>query len=342
MTRLIQNKGLTREEWLEERRKGIGGSDVAAAMGISKFKDRTPLALWQDKLGIGKPDQESEAKYWGTVLEDIVAKDFQRRTGMKVQKFGYTFVDGNEDWMRANIDRAIVNPAISGNVRPEKDPQKTGRLFTTDAILECKTADAHAASEWGDSQIDEIKAGVVVTDHKIPLYYETQVQWYMRLTGVSVCYVAVLIGGNDFRVYRVDRNNDVIAAIETKCRAFWFDYVKTKQAPPPVNIEDIRRLYQMDSGEMIEATNEAAVAIGEYRNLKMQLDGLQAQADAVKTKVATLIGESSGITLGGEKAVTFKAQSRATFDVARLKAEHPEIWVKYAGRSDPTRTLRFY
>lgn len=329
-----------REDWLKLRTKGIGGSDVAAALGLSPW--RTPVELWQDKRGEGEPQPATDSMHFGTILEDIVAKEFQERTGMKVQRVNCTFADGEDDWMRANIDRAIVNKTISGNVRVAKNPQEDQPFITTDAILECKTASAFSAPLWGDSQEDEIKAGKIVTEHRIPLYYETQVQWYMRLTGVATCYVAVLIGGNDFRMYEVNRNEEAITAIVEKCRAFWFDYVKAGVAPEPIDIDDIRHLYRREVGPMVEASAGAAIAIGEYRNLKGQADSIKKQMEAVATQIAGFIGENEGLLLDGKKAVTFKAQSRATFDSKKLKADDPELWIKYVGQTAPSRVLRVY
>lgn len=329
-----------REDWLKLRTKGIGGSDVAAALGLSPW--RTPVELWQDKRGESDPQPTSDSMHFGTILEDIVAKEFQERTGMKVQRVNYTFADGEDDWMRANIDRAIVNPDISGNVRAVKDPKEGKPFITTDAILECKTANAFSTPLWGDSQEDEIKAGKIVTEHRIPLYYETQVQWYMRLTGVATCYVAVLIGGNDFRMYKVERNEEAITAIVEKCRAFWFDFVKTGVAPEPMDIDDIRHLYRREVGPMVEASAEAAIALGEYRNLKGQAETIKKQMDAVATQIAGYIGENEGLLLDGKKAVTFKAQSRAIFDSKKLKADDPELWIKYVGQTAPSRVLRVY
>lgn len=330
----------SRADWLEGRKKGMGGSDVASALGLSPW--RTPVELWQDKRGESEPQLTSDSMHFGTLLEDIVAKEFQERTGMKVQRVNYTFADGEDDWMRANIDRAIVNPDISGNVRAVKEPQEGQPFITTDAILECKTASAFSAPLWGDSQEDEIKTGKIVTEHRIPLYYETQVQWYMRLTGVPVCYVAVLIGGNDFRMYKVDRNEEAITAIVEKCRVFWFDFVKSGVAPEPMDIDDIRHLYKREVGPMIEASAEAAIALGEYRNLKGQADSIKKQMDAVATQIAGFIGENEGLLLDGKKAVTFKAQSRTTFDSKKLKADDPELWIKYVGQTAPSRVLRVY
>lgn len=157
-----------RLEWLKTRQTGIGGSDVAAILGLSKWK--TPLDIYLAKTG--EVDQEqSQAAYFGTILEDIVAKEFQKRTGMKVQKVNSQL--SRDGWMHANIDRAVVNPAISGNVRvqPDDKQQETGRMLTTDAILECKTASSFIADQWGSSQEAEIVSGKLVTEHKIPIYH---------------------------------------------------------------------------------------------------------------------------------------------------------------------------
>ena len=218
-----------RLEWLKTRQTGIGGSDVAAILGLSRYK--SALDVYNDKVGEVSDSEQSQAAYWGTQLEDIVAKEFQKRTGMKVQKINSQL--SRDGWMHANIDRAVVNPEISGNVRvlDEAKQLETGRLLTTDSILECKTASSFIADQWGPSQEAEIVAGKAVVEHKIPIYYETQVQWYMGVTGAKRCYVAALLGGQDFRIYCVERDDDVIDALQQQCREFWFERV-LKQVPP--------------------------------------------------------------------------------------------------------------
>ena len=311
-----------RSEWLEGRKKGMGGSDVAACLGLSPW--HTPVELWQEKRGEAAPQEETDAMYWGAKNEPTVANVFAEKTGMNVQVYPYTICDGEGDWMRANLDRII------------------GTEGKIEAILECKTANQFSAALWGDSQLEEIQAGKVVTEHRIPLYYETQVQWYLMLAQVEICYVAVLIGNCDFRVYEVHRNDEAIAAIKEKVSAFWHEYVLSGKQPEPVDIDDIRHLYKREEGPMVEASEDAATLIGEYRNLKGQIDLLKKQMDAVATKLGEAIGTNEGLLLDGKKAVTFKAQSRATFDSKKLKADDPELWIKYVGHTEPSRVLRVY
>lgn len=320
-----------RTEWLKARRSGIGGSDVGVIVGVSNW--RTPVQLWQDKLGEAEEnEEESKSLYWGKQLEDLVAKEFQLRMGMKVQRVNQMIRTGENGWMIANIDRAIVNPAISGNVRvidEEKVAENDGRRITTDAILECKTAHAFAASEWGPTQEYEIKKNQLVSEHEIPPTYEAQVQWYMAITGASVCYLAVLIGGNDFRVYHIRRNDELIRALIEECHTFWTENVLANKAPEPKNLKDVKRLFKVDDGEMIEASNDIAADIGEFVSLKEKTKALEEQQKALATKIANALGDGLGFNINGIKALTFKTQTRRDVDSVRLRKEEPALYQKY-------------
>ena len=333
----------TYEQWLEIRRHGIGGSDVAAVLGLNPW--RTPVQVWQDKTGQGEKQPESPSMYWGKQLEDLVAKEFQRRMGMKVQRVNRVIREGENGWMVANIDRAIVNPAIRGNVRVLDDETKIqeneGRRITTDAILECKTAHSFTSQEWGDTQEYEILKKELVTEHKIPVFYETQVQWYMAITGVAVCYLAVLIGGNDFRVYLIRRNDEVINVLKEKCWEFWLNCVLANKAPEPVNIDDVKRLFKIDSGEMTEASNDIAADIGELLILKDKVKSLEEQQGALSLRITEALGEKLGFTIGGEKAVTFKTQTTRRFDSASFKKDQPALYEKYV-KVSTNRILKTY
>jgi putative phage-type endonuclease len=69
-----------RDEWLEQRRHGIGGSDAAAALGLSPWK--TPLSLYLEKTGDARPFRDNESMLWGRVLEPAIRAEYTRRTGI--------------------------------------------------------------------------------------------------------------------------------------------------------------------------------------------------------------------------------------------------------------------
>jgi putative phage-type endonuclease len=157
-----------RKAFLEERQTSIGGSDIAAILGMSKFS--TPYDIWRSKVEPVEEEDESEKPYlyWGSVLEDVVAKEYALRTGYKIQRVNKKLVHPKHAFIAANIDRAVVNPEIAGNVRWKDD------RLTTDKILECKTSNAFAAGDWGESGTDDV-----------PLYYLIQCQWYLGVTGAE-------------------------------------------------------------------------------------------------------------------------------------------------------------
>lgn len=282
-----------RENWLTARRTGIGGSDVASVLGLNPW--RTPYDLWMDKTGQVPHGEENAAMHFGTILEQVVADEFVLRTGKKVRRDNQMHRTGKDNFQIANLDRVVVGE---------------------DAILECKTANAFRADDWGESQEDEIIANQVVTEHKIPLYYETQIQWYMGVCQKSKAYLAVLIGGQDFRIYCIAFSQTIYASLVEKCQAFWFENVVANVAPKPINIEDVKKLYAKDNGEMLEASNEIATAIGEYKTKASQVKSLKKELDSLQNIICTALGEAQGFLIGGQIAATYKTCQRKAYSVA--------------------------
>ncbi len=282
-----------RENWLTARRTGIGGSDVASVLGLNPW--RTPYDLWMDKTGQVPHGEENAAMHFGTILEQVVADEFVLRTGKKVRRDNQMHRTGKDNFQIANLDRVVVGE---------------------DAILECKTANAFRADDWGESQEDEIIANQVVTEHKIPLYYETQIQWYMGVCQKSKAYLAVLIGGQDFRIYCIAFNQTIYTSLVEKCQAFWFENVVANVAPKPINIEDVKKLYAKDNGEMLEASNEIATAIGEYKTKASQVKSLKKELDSLQNIICTALGEAQGFLIGGQIAATYKTCQRKAYSVA--------------------------
>ena len=172
---LVETAGLSKEEWLRYRNMGIGGSDVAALLGISKWK--TELELWLEKTGQGDAlVQENEAMQWGTIMEPVIRTHFSEITGKPVVEVKAILQHPAHLYMLANIDGLTVDD--------EGNP----------AILEIKTASEYKRSEW---------------ENGVPVYYQTQVQHYLCVAGIQKAYVAVLIGGNSFYIHEVDADTEV-------------------------------------------------------------------------------------------------------------------------------------
>ena len=176
---------MTRQEWLEDRRKGIGGSDVATILGLNKWK--SPYQLWLEKTGqVELEEIDSEPAYWGNVLEEVVAKEFTERTGKKVRRRNQVFEHEKYPFLRANIDRDVVGE---------------------NAILECKTANQFLAKDWDGEEI--------------PMSHLCQIQHYMNVLNREYAYVAVLIGGQKFIWKKIERDQELIDIITKRLVDFW-------------------------------------------------------------------------------------------------------------------------
>ena len=312
---------ITRSEFLERRRTGLGGSDIAAIVGLSKFA--TPYDVWLSKRGEA-PEDDSDKPwlYWGAVLEDVVAKEYALRTGNKVQRVNAQLIHPEHHFAMANIDRAVVNPEIRGNVR-----WIDGRL-TTDRILECKTANGFAASLWGADGTDEI-----------PDYYVCQVQWYMGITGARYADVAVLIGGNDYRSYTVEAHPELFADLLTEAQAFW-KLVENGIAPDPQTVADAQaRWPQHLASKSIVASGSVARAVDDLAELKERMSEMKAQEDALKLQVMSAMGDAEILEDMGEPIATWKTQAADRLDVKALRKDHPDIAALYT-KSTSTRVLR--
>lgn len=181
---------MTHQEWLEDRRKGIGGSDVATILGLNKYK--SVYQLWLEKTDqIEVTSAQSEAAYWGNTLEEVVAEEFSKRTGKKVRRRNKVFEHSKYPFLRANIDRDIVGE---------------------NAVLECKTANQYLANEWDEDEI--------------PIQYICQVQHYMNVLNLDYVYFAVLIGGQKFIWKKMERDQELIDMITEKLVEFWTENVE--------------------------------------------------------------------------------------------------------------------
>lgn len=312
----------TRAEWLKERRTGIGGSDVAALLGLSKWS--TPYQLWLDKRGEAPiEDDEPEYIYWGNVLEDVVAKEYAKRTGNRVQRVNKMMRHPEHEFALANIDRAVVNPEIAGNVR-----WKDGRL-TTDRILECKTANGFMQAMWGEVDTDEV-----------PEYYLVQVQWYLGITRADVADLAVLIGGSDYRRYTIQRDDEIVDMLFEEGARFW-KMVQSDVAPDPQTIEDAKLRWPQHIGKKSNIVDvDIADTAVRVQQLKEQQKALKKQEDDLALKLFEAFEDAEELTHAGDKIATWKTQANNQLDVKRLKAEKPEVYAEYLNEGT-SRVLRF-
>lgn len=277
---LVGTKDMSREEWLNWRLEGIGGSEASAIAGVNKYK--SPVAVYLDKIGEGKPQEENEYMYWGNVLEDTVAREFSKRTGLKVQKRNFMYQHPEYPFMLANIDRWVTK-------------EKAG--------LECKTSSAYRAHEW--------------EGEKVPDEYAIQCNHYMAVTGAPHWYLAVLIGGNTFKHFRIDRDEELINYLIQIEKDFWENNV-LKKMPPAFTGQDTDILKWMysnsEQNSSVYFDYETSTILSRANEAKRELERWKTEFEEAKNQIKGLMGNNEiALMQSGEEArlvATWKANKK--------------------------------
>jgi len=299
--RLVDTKKLPYGQWLDVRRNGIGSSDAAAAVGLNPYK--SPLELWMEKTGRTPPQEDrpgqDDPRYWGTLLEPMVATAYQERTGRKVRKLNAVLQHPTFPYLLANIDREIVGVS---------DVQ----------VLECKTAGEFGAKLWKDG---------------VPEYVQLQVQHQLAVTGKTAADVAVLLCGQQLEIHRIARDEEVIARLIVLETRFW---ERVENDTPPTadgSASSARALRQLYGGNDTSLDFTADASLGDAFDtlaiLKDELEAKEQEAERLKQTIQQAMGDASK-ALFAHGVVTFKrSKDGTTLDTKRLIAECPDVAAMY-------------
>lgn len=302
---LVETEGLSREEWLKWRKRGIGGSDVSCLLGINKWKSE--IELWLDKTNqTNELPAESEAMQWGNIMEPIIRNHFAEVTGKPVVEVKAMLQHPEYSYMLADVDGLTVDD--SGNP----------------AILEIKTASEYKRSEWEDD---------------IPTYYQTQVQHYLCVTGVAKAYVAVLIGGNTFRVYEVDADAEIQSMLIAVEQEFW-NKVKNMIRPQMDGSDAAKNLldniYRGGIAEQIILPTEAVEYVDQYIEACAEEDNAKAKKQEASNRIKEIMGDYDKAKCLNH-TISWKSVSSERLDTKALKEEQPELYQKYVKTSKSRR-----
>jgi len=281
-----------------DRRMTIGGSEVAAVLGLSPWQ--SPLDVYMRKIG-EQPEQEpTDAMRWGCLLEDLVAREWADRNDRNIERCNHALLHDALP-ISAHLDRLVLPPgkhrrALVGN-----------KLANGTEILEVKTA--RSAANWGESGGDEI-----------PLYYQTQVQTYLGITGAEVCHVAVLISGSDYRQYVIRRDDEVIERMFREVSDWWQRHVVQRVAPPPRTADEALAMFPSSTDRRVVATVEAERAARRLAELHNELATLNAEADACRATICREMADAEMlIAPDGTELVSWRStKPRMSLDRGKL------------------------
>ena len=291
----------------ENRHLYIGGSDIAAVMGVSRWK--TPLTLWAEKTGkIDTPDLSNvEAVEMGTRLEQFVADMFAVRANKSVRRAPKVYQHKDYPYMVAHIDRLVTG---------------------TDELLECKTCSLFKKDEWENEDI--------------PKEYILQVMWYLGITGRKTGYIAVLIGGQSFKYKKIEFDQEMFDIMVNAAKDFW-EHVQndTPVAASADDSETLKELYSECNEVLIEMfpedekTAEATIAFEEkvahLQELKREAKELDAEKKQIEAEIKEIIKGNLGIKTP-KYLITWKYQNgQIIYDKELMMSDG--VFEKYSSQS---------
>jgi putative phage-type endonuclease len=300
----ISTKGMSREEWLEHRRKSIGGSDASAIVGMNPYS--SPYTVWADKLGKLPEKEDNEPMRLGRDLEEYVAQRFTEATGKKVRRENNILINPEYPFAHANVDRMMVGE---------------------DAGLECKTTSA--------LNLKRFKNG------EFPDTYYAQCVHYLAVTGCQRWYLGVLILGVGFGWFVIERDEDEIKALMKSEADFW-ECVKA-QTPPLADgtkstTDTISSIYPESNGTEVSLMAYES-DLKQYMTFCSLIKDVEKQRDEVGNRIKAFMGEASR-GLGNHHKVTWTSSVRSIFDHKRFAEEHPNMDLTEYYKITPCRTFK--
>jgi putative phage-type endonuclease len=241
------------------RRKGIGGSDAAAILGVSRWG--SPLGVWASKLGLAPGGVESEEMKMGKLLEPVVANLYSERTGRRLRRPGFMRHAGPDDWMIGQIDRMVLHEPV---------------------LVEIKTSKRYDG--WGPDGSDQI-----------PEDYYCQVQHYIEVSGAERAECAVLLAGSNLRIYPIAKHPEFIQIMMDRERTFWTQHVLTGVPPSLDDTEAcariIARMFPQEGGDKKIADSHVVALAYELRQAMENRKVAEADLRRVENEIKYLMGE---------------------------------------------------
>jgi putative phage-type endonuclease len=328
-----------------DRRKFLGGSDVAAVYGVSPW--RTPLDLYLDKIKPRADESTLDAekkKFFARRkrLEPVIAEMLSDEYGIVVTRLSMDedpnrYTDPEYPFLAAEIDfEFLMTPEVRAHFqnRPDFAAIPDGTLLNG----EIKTVHPFKSSEWGEEGSEEV-----------PIHYAAQVMHGLSVTRRPAALVAALFGVDTLVCFPVMRDEVTIAAIRKKCVSFWQENIEKRIPPEPVNVDDVKRLYAGYSGKPVLLSDEAHAALVTLDHLRAQKNQLERDVSECEWKIAHSVAfnwgldvipdekknpfiaedENAVLMFDGRQVGSWNRQRGVYLDQKRLGVEHPEIVEAY-------------
>ena len=286
---------INREQFLLDRKQGIGGSDVAGIMGLSPWS--TPLDVYNDKINPILVEEElNDDLKRGIRVEKYILQEYAETTNEAIEINLPPLVDAEYSFMRGNADAKVVGQNV---------------------LVEAKST----------------KAPIATWNAGIPEYYKTQVAYYAMLADAERVDIPVLFSGWKYACFTYWRDRAFEAQIKEAVINFWQNHIVKGIAPAPTSIEEIQakfpNIYEEKTIKADDVVRQVVSELQEVSNKRKELEKLE---KSLKTHIQAYMGDAGLLDVGFCK-VSLKSRSTNRLNTEALKIENPEIYQNYLAES---------
>lgn len=303
MKRLVSTIDLSKEEWLQYRKKGITGTDAGAITGLNPYS--SAFQVYQDKTTDVIEEFDSERLRQGRDMEEYVAHRFEEATGKKVHRANAIYQNEDHPIMLADFDRIITG-------------EKAG--------LECKTVSPYSSDKWDDDSI--------------PLHYQMQCQHYLAVSGFDCWYICALIFGEKLIIHKIERDEDLINDLITIEENFWNNHILAGVMPDPDGSDScsdaIAKLYQKSEAGKTIQLNGYDQLLDRRLELDELIKKLELEKSSIDQQIKIELADAS-IGMTDKYKVSWSNYEQSRLDTKKLKSEKPDIYNEYCKTSSTRR-----
>ena len=273
----------------------LGGSDAAAAVGLSKWQPA--YELWLEKTGqlvpkTERPEEVAERMEWGNEMEEAIGRVYSRRTGFKIRRRAQ---DKGLQHKQHSFIQAHVDYVIEGQ-RRGMDCKSVGGIYFAQS------------DEWGEPGSDQV-----------PTHIYLQACHYLAVTGYELWDIAALVGGNSLKIYTIPRDEAMIHdLVEGECE-FW-EMVQTRTAPPldydhPRTLELLQRQHRDVKPVTVDAPLDLLPWCATFEDSKKRIREYTQAANAAKARILETIGTAGALLLPDGTSYNRKVVKKAAYAV---------------------------
>ncbi len=300
-------KEISHEKWVEFRRHYLGGSDVSAILGKSKY--RTPLMVWMQKQGYLPTEDDSAIMNFGNDFEPILANHFMKVTGLRTQIDNRLRQHSVYPFLRGNIDRLILS-----NDRHDGP-----------GVLELKTTTSHAVKAWVEP---------------IPVEWKYQIMHYLSITGYGYSYLMVY--ERDTCKYHepvfIERDDAFISEMTKQCVSWWMFHMEGRRKPQSVSSSDVFLLYpESNSGQSVEGGVGCLAIAQTLGMIRERIKKYEQDVEQLEFQLKNELGASEILMHRGKPICSWKTTETSRFDTTAIKEQEPDLYQKYLKKTTSRR-----